>query len=274
MLLRDATDDWVFSNGDPAPVDRSQLVGLFMPSYNNVDIIRRALDSLIKGMPDGYSFGLIVVDGGSTDGTVKAVTDNYPFPVVGPHMGMAALQQPAKNVLNVAAELWLGPYDRVTNKFAQDDRMGYLGFIHTDGLYDVQQGWLKVLTDICQADPTIGCLGPWHYAKEPANLNNYSWNPPMFVLPLRTLRASYQRYGWWIDPNFWAGTAFCDWDMGRRFMGELGLKVEIAPKSKIIHLGNGSRATLCHTVSWWARNNNENRNHYVARWGTTRHPWE
>ena len=258
-------DPWIFFRDKPGPVDQSKVVGLFMPCYNNAGIVDGAVDSLVAGMPEGYPFGLVFMDAGSTDGTLDRIRTR-PFPVLGPYpLGTKSHR------FNAAAEQWLGKWDG--SKFQNQERVGYLGFIHTDAVYNIQVGWLKVLTDLCEADPKVGCVGPWHSPVPPVGTEEYSWNPPLFIVPVRVIVESYRRYGWWIDPVYWDGVSFCDWDMHRRFMGEMGLKTLICKRSRIIHTGVGSRNTLSRTPEWQKRDA-DNRQHHNARWKTEHHPWE
>lgn len=281
MLIRWAHDPWIFFNGNAGDetmeIDRRRVVGIFIPCLNNEDIILTAITTLIEGMPVHYPFGVLFLDGGSTDGTVKVIQDNCPFPVFGPHSPKEVfphdIQQPCKGEMNVAVDMWMGLYNKETNRWAMDDRVGYIGFFHTDGRYNRQPGWLGKLVDICEADPEIGCLGPWHHNTEPSAEHEYNWNPPMFVVPVHTMRESYKRYGWWIDPGYWSGTSYCDWDMHRRFMGEMQMKTLLAPRSKVYHTGIGSRNALT-AQDWWVAHDRENREYYANRWGTPDHPWK
>lgn len=49
-----------------------------IPNYNGIKYIDNCLESLYKSMDDEYKFDIIVVDNGSTDGSLELIKDKYP----------------------------------------------------------------------------------------------------------------------------------------------------------------------------------------------------
>ena len=58
----------------PSPM---ALLPVIMPSFNHANYIREAIDSVLS-QTDGPDVELIVVDGGSTDGTQEILTEYGP----------------------------------------------------------------------------------------------------------------------------------------------------------------------------------------------------
>lgn len=240
------------------------VVGLFMPCWNDRPLVERAVCSLEASMPYGYRYGLIAVDGGSTDGTTEWLT-KHDIPWV-------ALPQPRKNGMNEMVELWLGSYDPVSDCFAREGLLDFVGFIHTDADYNLQAGWLGRLAD--KYNPTIGCIGPAHN-NETRMLGHglHPANCPIFIISVQALKLLYRTHGWWIDPNYWTGTSYCDWDMQWN-LKKLGLRSVIDGDATVDHFCQGTRARLWTTDENFRRRDNENREYYYSKWPRGVNPLE
>ena len=260
-MLTSPEDPWVFANAksvdDVNFQNWPETVGLFMPCWNNRDVIEQTVQSLVA-MPERYPFGLVAIDGGSTDGTVEYLTAAG-VPVV-------SLAQPRKNLMNEMAELWLGKYDRLADMFSREDRVGYLGFVHTDADYGVDPSWLSKLVAECWSDSKIGCVGPAYDDQTQALPEGlHVANCPIFVIPVPVVKALYRRHGWWIDPNYWSGTSYCDWDM-QWHLKELGYLSVVSTWSRIKHFCQGTRAKLWVDEPDFRRRDDENRVYYHSKW--------
>jgi hypothetical protein len=95
----------------------------------------------------------------------------------------------------------------------------------------------------------------------------------MWIIPVRVIKESYRRYGWWVDPAYWNGVAFEEWDFQWRFMWEMNLKSVIVPQSQVKHTWVGTRAALSRSAPWFANAERENREYYNNRWKTLDNPW-
>ena len=49
------------------------IISIVIATYNAEETIRRCLESVVNTQAEGYELDIIVIDGGSTDGTVEIV---------------------------------------------------------------------------------------------------------------------------------------------------------------------------------------------------------
>lgn len=273
---------WGHLYHDTRPVDHSKLVGIFMPIWNRRELAEASYSSLIRSMPKDYPFGFIALDGGSTDGTYeyfkghvpvfRTGDDGFPYDIDG--------LLTKDNTPNVGVEMWLGKYDAATDRFENEDRIGYICWIHCDMDF-VTDGWLPKLVKIYESYPDMGILGP--ASSEAAEWYKEKWsqdgeweipgNVAPWIMSVEKLKVFYRRYGYMLDPGFWWPVACDDWDMHRR-AAECNMKSLITRQVVVLHPSGGTRVELSDTHAKWVEADRTNRDYYRQKWGTSDDPFK
>ncbi len=123
-------------------------VTIIIPVWNRKEDLRNVLESLKK--QNYKDFEIIVVDDGSTDGTIDLVENEYKY---------VKLFRNKKN---------MGPaYAR--NKAIINSKGEYIWFLDSDSIV-VDENCLKRLIDICENNKVIGCLGGCYNKKGYINI--------------------------------------------------------------------------------------------------------
>jgi GT2 family glycosyltransferase len=119
------------------PLVERPLVSIVMLTYNDVEWIPRALRACFENTDACYE--LIVVDNGSTDGTVEFLTT----------------ETTGARVLLNERNYGFG----AANNLGADHAIGrYLFFLNSDAF--VHPGWLPPLLEVLEADETVAAVGP------------------------------------------------------------------------------------------------------------------
>jgi GT2 family glycosyltransferase len=111
-------------------------VSIIIPSYNGIECIGKCLDSVLHTV--GPSFEIIVVDNGSTDGSLQFLR-SY------------------SNITTIANRNNLG-FPVAVNQGARAAKGRVLAILNQDT--EVDPNWLRRLTSIFKADPTVAICGP------------------------------------------------------------------------------------------------------------------
>lgn len=262
--------------------DRSKIVGIWMPVRDRRAMTEAAYSSLIRSMPGHYPFGFIAFDGGSTDGTLEYLQGHVP--VFGKHSPKEEFPYSIEGFMtedcvpNVGVEMWLGKYDPETDKFENEDRIGYICIVHNDMDF-VREGWLPKLVELYEQIPDVGILGPLSHemtgaevkGKEEEGTLEIDGNVYPFIISVEAIKHSYRKYGYFIDPGFNWIVGWDDLDMHYRFR-EMGYKTLITHRTFVIHPLGGVRDELAAKDSDWVGAETRNRNLQLSKWGTITPP--
>jgi GT2 family glycosyltransferase len=125
------------AGGDPPKVASVVL------NYNGRDVTLEALGSLTQLNYPNYD--LIVVDNGSTDGSYEAIAEAFP------------------DVIQVRTEqnLWASGGMNLGLVYALERDYDYLLLLNNDIETDPEM--LTEMVKVCEADPSVGCVGPKSY---------------------------------------------------------------------------------------------------------------
>ena len=112
-------------------------VSIVIPSWNRKDDLKECLDYVKKQVFKNYE--IIVVDNGSTDGTIGLLEKNYPYVKI------------IKNIQNVGAA-------QARNQAYKISNGKYLWFLDSDSVV-LDKNCLKIMLNILKENPQIGQLG-------------------------------------------------------------------------------------------------------------------
>jgi len=236
-----------------------ELVGLIMTTCNDLELAHRAYESLCASMFLEYAWAFLVVDSGSTDGTVEYFQEKM-VKVFGPHIPEYYPTKHMCQALNAGIKMYLG-YDPDTKEFTQRDYVNYIGWIHPDMTFPQTQ-WLPELVKVCKENPEYGKLSPdeWQFnLAEDRPGNGCPW-----IMPVSVLLELWEKDGTFLDENFKYTQNYDDWDLNRRVIN-MGYKVMITPRAKIKHEGMGTRKE--HQDPKYRRAAYHNAAYYTKKWG-------
>jgi len=263
-------DPWIkywggFDQAD-IEVDRAKLVGMFLPVWDNRDIGEYCYTSLIRSMPENYPFGIIAIDAGSTDGTIEYFEQQ--MPTFTPGNCAYDIKGLCKATPQAGIELWLGEYDKEADRFEKEDRIGHICWLHSDMDF-VDNGWLGRVVDYLDSDPTAGLCCPCEPGEHDDIEGEFEANRCPLVIPVRTIKALYREFGYFIDPNLWHMIGYCDWDLHRRLQ-KLGLRSLVTKRASVRHYGMRTRGNL-HGPAFDDAHR-ENAELYFEKWDTNDPP--
>jgi GT2 family glycosyltransferase len=125
---------------DAADENYPFAVSVIIPSFKNVDQLRRCLDSIYRQSGE-ESFEVVVVDNGSTTETLS-------------FLNAAAKTYPHLNLLSNAVNLG---FARACNQGSRAARGRHFLFLNNDT--EVRPDWLRALLDVMDNDPAVGAVG-------------------------------------------------------------------------------------------------------------------
>lgn len=227
---RVSIDDYLASNMSEAT--KRPLVSIIIPNLNARDLLRGCLNSLLSGNYVNYE--IIVVDGGSTDGSIELVQREFP------------------NVKLVLTKIiGVGEKNNVGFQVAR----GEIIVFSFDNDHVASKAWLFPLVDMLSTSPEIGVVSPKRLRMDDGKRiyslgSKVNWwtgesksittEPPNgcpveadFVAPMAVRRETVERIGL-FDPNYviyYEDTDFC---IRAR---KSGYRVVAIPSSIVWHLG-------------------------------------
>jgi len=241
------------------------FVGLILTTCNDLELTKVCLPSLKASMPVQYRWGVIVIDSGSTDGTLEYLEDNN-WPCYGPHSRPDTFPYKTEHLceaLNAGINLWLGKGG--DGQFYKAGAVPYIGWIHADMEFP-QEGWLNKLVEFCLEYLDTGKVSPNDVGMGGGDRpgNSCPW-----IVPTTVLMKLHETDGYFFDENFKYTQNYDDWDFNRRIIN-LGYDVMITERSKVIHEGMGTRKT--HTDKKYAEAGKHNMRYYISKWGDGKNP--
>lgn len=240
------------------------LTSIIIVTWNGLEYTRQCIDSLEKYTRLPHE--LIIVDNGSTDGTVELLHD------------YAARRNNVRIILNQSN---LG-FAKAANQGLMAAEGDYLVLLNNDTV--VTENWLENLQTCAESDPQVGMVGPRsNYVSGPQQLDvsyntlsemhrfarqfNFSDNTRWFEVKrlvgfcLLIKREAYQKVGG-LDERFALGN-FEDDDLSLR-MRESGYRLLCAGDTFIHHYGE---ATFKVNQVDYSRTMQENARRFLEKWG-------
>lgn len=253
--------------------DRSRLVGMFMPVLRCRELVQKSCQSVMASMPDNYSYGLCVIDGGSNDGTVEWCNEEK-IVCYGNHQHdwPWATTGLCKDTPNAAIWALLGKYIADEDRFEKEGRYAYICWLHSDMNFH-QVGWLENLVNEYEKIPDVGILGPATDQYDGMEEWMREGNVAPFIISVKNLKRHYKEYGWFYPPEMWFCVGYCDWAMHWRFK-KLGLRSLVTRKSLVRHPMMGTREGLYkdgrqeRDRAW-----EDNKSYYFQHYKTYNDPW-
>lgn len=244
---------------------RPQTAVLMLTTCNDLRIAEASYESLKHSHELRYRWGFLVIDSGSTDGTVEFFQKRHEK-VYGPHTPDFYPTEHLCQALNAGIKTILG-YDPDENEFKHLDYCGYIGWVHADMEFP-QLGWLEKLVEICEKNSDYGKLSPDDIGLPPA-AEDRPGNSCPWIMPVSALMALWEKTGTFFDEEYLFTQSYDDWDLNRSLIG-LNYKVMITPHVRIKHEGMGTRKD--HKDQKYQEAYFKNKQHYKQKWGDLKCP--
>ena len=248
---------WLKNHDTPEPeVDRSKVVGFFLPVLDSIKLIEGMYNSFLRSMPLNYPFALIVMDGGSTDGTLEYFQANC----VTYSNKITSKEIIPENITGLCRGT-----DEVATRLLKDD-FGYIGYLHADMEFTTD-GWAGKLVEVCESDHQIGILGPRTEQNKTMEKEMKFANVSPWIAPVRVVEDHIKHFGFMFDPGLYFQVAYCDWDLHMRNMFVLRYKSMICRDIHVSHPMCGTRPDLHKADPRRDLAVNANRDYWCKKWG-------
>ncbi len=261
---------WLQNHDAPEPeVDRSKLVGFFLPVLNNIKFAEGVYHSFVRSMPVGYPFAIIVMDGGSTDGTAEffaANCETFSNTLTSKEIIPENITGLCKLTDNVAVRMFFGDYEGDEARFTREEDFGYIGYLHSDMEFRTE-GWVGELVELCEQDDQVGIIGPRTEQNYDMPGRLKAGNVCPMIMPIRVLKDHYKHFGYYTDPEFFFKVGYDDWDLHLRNMIRLGYKSLIYRDVYVSHPMCGTGPGLFRADANRAVAFNHNRDYWCRKWG-------
>jgi len=251
------------------------MIGLLVVSFNDLGLSQRMYPSLVESMTPDTQYGLLCVDGGSSDGSVAFWQSKCE--VIGEqnrdYLVKSGRQPQEFNHLSVCLNVGLSDY--------LEREAEYIVWIHPDHLFP-QVGWLDKLVEYMKRHPEVGkgaadelvkkvdtqlINGPTEeLTKVGAVGQERPGNAQLVIWPAWALAKMKEKYGYLYDERFTGIGGYEDWDFNRRII-EMGYKVVITPEARVQHIGMGTRHKTGKLID-----EQNNVRQYHRKWGDTNNP--
>lgn len=233
-------------------------LGYLLTTYNDLDLSKGLYEQIVDTTPTGASWALIVVDAGSTDGTIKYWSKHAPVL----HRGSDSLfGYKPDDLQHLSVALNLG-IDYLLRKDLQ-----YVSWIHADMEFP-QENWAYFLMHRIFSDDSIGKMGPNESKdkkKEERPGNTCPW-----VMSAEVLRKmpEFRKEVHWQECRECVRKHLCrkyfcekyigiggyeDWDFNK-ILVEKGYKILITPDAYVVHEGMGTRSRRDTNPEAWHNN--------------------
>jgi GT2 family glycosyltransferase len=127
------------------PVQKRAKIAIIMVNYNGKNLLKTAIDSIVaKTTYPNYQ--LILVDNGSTDGSVEFIKKAYPW-------------------ITLICNAENRGYAEANNQGIRASKAKYYLLLNTD-IEIYTKGWLTRLVDIIESDKTVGIVTCWRPLSE------------------------------------------------------------------------------------------------------------
>lgn len=261
----------IFNDMHDLPEFEAQFQKMLVPPFDPEEEAKAKAENRAPVRP-GYSWGVVVIDAGATDGSKEYMMERG-YPVIGPAKGLC-------EALNTGINYFLGDFVEADGDcWFQDARWHSIIWVHPDMRFESQPDWWLRLMTFLDDHPDVWKVGPNSYNLE-GEPDDRPGNTCPWAMPVEAFKAlakdanrsypgdpTYRMRGQFFDENYQRCHNYDDWDLNRRIV-DLGKKVWITKQSKVWHKGMGSRGTYQDTGGW----GQQNAGLYVKKWATNKSP--
>ena len=234
-------------------------VGLLICSFNDLELSKVMYPSLVKSMPSHIPYGIVVVDGGSTDGSLEFWKSKAPVIHPGDSELLKRLNAEPGDLRHLSRSLNIGgKYLMASGEYS------HILHPHPDMEFP-QEGWVDVMVKYLKKEPKIAKLSAdWDHLR----MGDREGNQCPWIMPVSVIKEMIEDDGYWFDPEFRGIGGSEDWDLNCRLINK-GYRVTITSDAIVEHEGMGTRGQK-------GRDTNQdalyNRGYYVSKWGTHMSP--
>jgi len=234
-------------------------VGLLICSYNDLELSKKMYPSLIKSMSSGIPYGIVVVDGGSTDGSIEFWKSKAPVICPDNHSLLNQLNANPEDLRHLSRSLNIG------GKYLMGGgKYSHILHPHPDMEFP-QEGWVDVMVSYIKKQPEIAKLSAdWDHLR----LGDREGNQCPWIMKTSVIEKIIKKDGYWFDPEFRGIGGSEDWDLNCRLINS-GYRVTITSEAIVEHEGMGTRGQKGRDTN---RDALHNRSYYVNKWGTHMSP--
>lgn len=237
-----------------------ETVGFLVVSYNDLELSKKMYPSLVSSMPPGTAWGLQVVDGGSTDGSLDFWS--RVSPVIGPgneHMKVFYPNREDEDYKKLSVCLNDG-----IAAFLRNTQINYVCHIHPDMEFP-EVGWAEKMLEHMQKNQDVAKLGVRIMGQDDG-AGDSSGNQCPWMMHRSILEQLIEKDGFVFDEKYIGIGGYEDWDLARRLVA-MNHRVWITNDTRVKHIGAGTRFGP-------GRNTNPEMHHnamlYQQKWGTNK----
>jgi glycosyltransferase involved in cell wall biosynthesis len=131
------------------------MIGYLFTTFNDSDQCIKSYKSLIATFPPDTYYGIVIVDGGSTESELQKLKDNIPVEVIGPYKDLSV-------ALNQGIYYLLGyPHNNIS-EFVKSgiSRCSHVAWIHCDMAFHMPDTFGKLAQIYDYLYPLVGRLAP------------------------------------------------------------------------------------------------------------------
>lgn len=237
-----------------------EIVGYLVVSYNDLALSEKMYPSLVTSIPANTPWGIQVVDGGSTDGSLKFWSSKSS--IIGPnneYREMFYKNRKDEDYRSLAVCLNDG-----ISAFMRNPQINYICHIHPDMEFP-EEGWTNKMVEHMQKNQDVAKLGVRIMGADDG-AGEGPGNQCPWMIHRSTIEKLLEKDGHVFDEKYIGIGGYEDWDLARRLVS-MGQRVWITNDTRVKHIGAGTRFGP-------GRNTNPEMHHnamyYQQKWGTNK----
>lgn len=238
-----------------------EIVGFLTVSYNDVQLSEKMYTSLVSSIAPLTAWGLQVVDGGSTDGSVKFWGSKSPLigPAACDDMKVFYPKRVPEDYRSLAVCLNDG-----IDAFLRNPGINYICHIHPDMEFP-EVGWSDKMVQHMKNNPDVAKLGVRIMGADDG-AGDGPGNQCPWMMHRSVLEKLIEKDGYVFDEKYIGIGGYEDWDLARRLVA-MNYKVWITNDTRVKHIGAGTRFGPGRNTN---REMSQNAAYYQQKWGTNK----